>query len=84
MVKSRNTNRIYSRKKPLVNRYGVQFPNQKLTPETRMVVWQRFMAGEEAKDLGEEFGVSVHRVFVIVSEHKKRIKAINEQTIGQD
>jgi len=71
-------NRIYNKDNPLRNRQGVQFPQQKLTPETRMVIWQRFMAGELARVLADEYDVSVHRVFAIISEYKKKIKAIND------
>jgi hypothetical protein len=36
------------------------------------------MAGELARVLADEYDVSVHRVFAIISEYKKKIRAIND------
>jgi hypothetical protein len=74
VVKSGNTNRIYSRNKPLVNRYGVQFPNQKLTPEQRLEIYQRWCGGEGYQTLADEYGVSVSRARSIICELKKVVE----------
>lgn len=64
----------YSPRRPLANRFGKQFPNQKLTPEQRLEVYQLYCGGVEYKDLAERFQVSVSRIRSIVFELKSRVK----------
>ena len=65
----------YSPRRPLTNRHGQQFPNQKLKPEERMVLYQRWQGGETLQALAEEYGISFYRTRNICYEIRRTIGA---------
>ena len=64
--------------RPLDNASGQQFPNQKLTPEQRMVAYQRWQGGEDLRALAEEYGCSFGRMRGICY-HLKRVDMLKAQ-----
>jgi len=57
-LEMRNQCEIYNQKKPLTNKQGVQFPNQKLPYEMYEEVHAKREAGASPGELAREYGVS--------------------------
>ena len=70
-MKKRYAYKVYTHSCPLKNKFGKQFPNEKIAPEQRIELFNRHESGESYKSLSEHYGISTHRCRAICSQIRK-------------